>query len=404
MTYTSSDLPNSVQEKMDARVTVKVPATANRKAYEYTKNTGESPTTPKRKADVGLGVGLAAGSAAILGGLAAASVAKKGQRAQDEKGRTEELNKRSQEAEVTAKSVKEKIKQQESEYEARYPSTSEKNLEEFGRKWAAFQEKMKKPIETAEESDAKRRAAGSKAIKENDEKRAREAAEDEENKKRIKEEDYRKYQEYQKSPEYKKNVEKFGEYYRERVKEAKTSPEYKEAKAARKAAREARKGQGREASGGFAKRQNSLAVRIDNFVQQLGGSSMSYSYEEIPHSVQERMDNQITVEVPATANRKAYTYTKNGGMKGKSVGSKKISGMSKAGFVKAGAAGAAGAAAILALRILAGRKQKQKELEKENEKGWSDIGEKNRDLNKKVRKNSLHERIDSFIADLSSKV
>ena len=134
---------------------------------------------------------------------------------------------------------------------------------------------------------------------------------------------------------------------------------------------------------------------------------MPYLYEEIPNSIQQRMDNQITVEVPATPNRKAYSYTKNGGMGGKSAGLKKIGGMSRGSFVKAGAAGAVGGAAILALRLAAGKKQAKR---MEDEKGEDEEqAKKSRSLElnrrkRRTRRNSLDERIDSFIADLKSKV
>lgn len=273
MAYTSSDLPIYVQENMDAQITVKVPATANRKAYEYTKNTAGSSAAPKRKANIGLGVGLAAGSAAILGGLAATALAKKGERDAENKRNSEALERGKESSRIAQEEIRKKAEQQRAEYEAKNPRPSEEETERARAKAAAFQEKMKKPIETAEESDAKRRAAGAKAIEENDKKRAKEAAEDEENKKRIREEDYRKYQEYQKSPEYKKNVEKFKEYYRERVREARNSPEYKEEKAERKAARDAarkaQKGESRKSGGGFSERRNSLDERIDSFIADL---------------------------------------------------------------------------------------------------------------------------------------
>ena len=328
MTYTSSDLPIYVQENMDAQITVKVPATANRKAYEYTKNTGGSSATPKRKANVGLGVGLVAGSAAILGGLAATAAAKKGERDAEGERNSEALERGKESSRIAQEEIRKKAEQQRAEYKAKNPRPSEEETERARAKSADLQERMKKPIETAEESDAKRRAAGAKAIEENDKKRAKEAAEDEENKKRIKEEDYRKYQEYQKSPEYKKNIEKFKKYYKEKVREARNSPEYKEEKAKRKAARdaarEARKGESRKSGGGFSERRNSLDERIDAFLIDLPlrisrletpisvkELAVNYDEERPPLSVQERMDAQITVQVPATAGRKAYSYIKN---------------------------------------------------------------------------------------------
>ena len=72
MSLSSLDFPLFVQERMDARVTVKVPATPSKKAYEYTKNTS-GVSTPKakgmsggQKAAIALNVvGLGLGAAAI---------------------------------------------------------------------------------------------------------------------------------------------------------------------------------------------------------------------------------------------------------------------------------------------------------------------------------------------------
>lgn len=273
MNYTLRDLPTSVQENMDAQVTVKVPARAGRKAYKYTKNTSGA-GGGKRKANVGLGVGLAVGSAAILGGLAATAAAKKGDRDADGKRNSEAALAAAQKSKESIKVLKEKVEQQRAEYEAKTSRETPEQLEAARKRSADLQERMKKPIETAEESDAKRRTAGAKAIAENESAKAQASAEEKKRvaeAKRKKDEEIRqKDEEYRNSSEYKAAVKSYPSRARE---QAKASDEYQLEKFANKAGRdlkkEGAKGKGKKSGGGFAKRSNSLYERIDAFINRL---------------------------------------------------------------------------------------------------------------------------------------
>ena len=92
MTHTLMGFPISVQENMDAQVTVKVPATAGRKAYEYIKKTGgasEGKLKPFKPFKAGFGESALAGGALGLGILAAAKLG--GNKEGDEQARYEKF-------------------------------------------------------------------------------------------------------------------------------------------------------------------------------------------------------------------------------------------------------------------------------------------------------------------------
>lgn len=173
-----------------------------------------------------------------------------------------------------------------------------------------------------------------------------------------------------------------------------------------------------------------LCRRIDSFIQSLGTKPVTYTSSDFPLSAQENMDAQVTVKVPATPTRKAYEYVKN---------TKGLVRSSTSSFKKDLAAGVVGGVTGLGVFALkqkiAGKLERRRKAAEENAKGLenlqkdvrerderyekeasdknkgaeTDQTEKSRalELNRRkrsTRRNSLDERIDSFIADLKSKV
>lgn len=155
---------------------------------------------------------------------------------------------------------------------------------------------------------------------------------------------------------------------------------------------------------------------------------MSYNLRDLPTFVQENMDAQVTVKVPATPTRKAYEYTRNtNGGGSQSLASKAKDGLKAFSKRKVGNIEKAAVLGLSAIGVGAGVKgmaderdakkkwdqeteeirAKEEKSEQEREKAESEQKSRALELNRRkrsTRRNSLDERIDSFIVDLKSKV